>query len=210
MKVALYGATGKAGSRILKELVSRGHQVTAIVRDPAKLPAPGPGVTVTQGDLSDPAKIAAAINGAEALISAYGPPQNNVDAIVGVTQRQIEALSHGSKARLIIVGGAGGLNVAPGLALVNAPNFPEAVRPIATAHIKALDVLKSSPIDWTYLAPAAFFEPGERTGKFRLGKDELIANAQHESRISMEDYAIALVNELEKPEHRRQRFSVGY
>jgi uncharacterized protein len=210
MKVALYGATGKAGSRILKELVSRGHRVIAIVRDPAKLPQPGPGVTVKQDDLSDPTKIAAAVDGAEAVISAYGPPQDDVDAIVGVTQRQVEALNQGGKARLIVVGGAGGLNVAPGVRLVDSSYFPEAFRPIATAHIKAMNVLKASPIDWTYLAPAAYFEPGERTGKFRLGQDELIANAQQESRISMEDYAIALVDELEEPKHRRQRFSVGY
>jgi putative NADH-flavin reductase len=210
MKVALYGATGKAGSRILKELVSRGHSVIAIVRDPAKLPQPDPGVTVKQDDLSDPAKIAAAVDGAEAVISAYGPPQNNVDAIVGVTQRQVAALSHRAKSRLIVVGGAGGLNVAPGVRLVDSPYLPEPFRPIATAHIKAMNVLKASPIDWTYLAPAAYFEPGERTGKFRLGQDELIANAQQESRISMEDYAIALVDELEQPKHRRQRFSVGY
>jgi uncharacterized protein len=210
MKVALYGATGKAGSRILKELVSRGHSVIAIVRDPAKLPQPGPGVTVKQDDLSDPAKIAAAVDGAEAVISAYGPAQDNVDAIVGVTQRQVAALSHKAKNRLIVVGGAGGLNVAPGMRLVDSPYLPEPFRPIATAHIKAMNVLKASPIDWTYLAPAAYFEPGERTGKFRLGQDELIANAQQESRISMEDYAIALVDELEQPRHRRQRFSVGY
>jgi uncharacterized protein len=210
MKVALYGATGKTGSRILKELVSRGHRVIAITRNPAKLPQPGPGVVVTQDDLSDPKKIAAAVNGAEAVVSAYAPPQDDVDAIVGVTERQVEALSHKANARLIVVGGAGGLNVAPGVALVDSAYFPEPYKPIARAHIKAFNVLRGSSIDWTYLAPAAYFEPGERTGKFRLGKDELIANAQQESRISMEDYAIALVDELERPRHRRQRFSVGY
>jgi hypothetical protein len=94
--------------------------------------------------------------------------------------------------------------------LVDSEYFPEPYQPIARAHVKAMNVLRASSIDWTYLAPAAYFEPGERTGKFRLGKDELIANVQHESRISMEDYAIALVDELEKPRHRRQRFSVGY
>lgn len=210
MKVALYGATGKAGSRILKELVSRGHRVTAIARDPAKLPQPAPGVNVKQDDLSDPKKIAAAVDGAEAVISAYGPPRDDVSAIVGVTQRQVEALSHKANVRLIVVGAAGGLQVAPGMQLVDSEYFPEPYQPIARAHINAMNVLKASSIDWTYLAPAAYFEPGERTGKFRLGKDELIANAQQESRISMEDYAIALVDELEKPRHRRQRFSVGY
>jgi uncharacterized protein len=210
VKVALYGATGKSGSRILKELVSRGHRVTAIVRNPAKLPHPGPEVLVKQDDLSDPKKIAAAIDGADAVISAYAPPQDDPEEIVAVTQRQVEALNHGSKARLIVVGGAGGLNVAPGVTLVDSGHLPEAYLPIANAHIKALGVLKASTIDWTYLAPAAYFIAGERTGKFRLGKEELIANERQESRISMEDYAIALVDELEKPKHRRQRFSVGY
>ena len=210
MKVALYGATGKSGSRILKELVSRGHQVIAIVRNPAKLPQPAAGVVIKQDDLSDSKKIAAAVDGAEAVISAYAPPQDDIDALVGVTQRQVEALNHGSKVRLIVVGGAGGLNVAPGVTLIDSGYLPEPVLPIAKAHSKALNVLKASTIDWTYLAPAAYFEPGTRTGKFRLGTDELIANEQHESRISMEDYAIALVDELEKPQHRRQRFSIGY
>jgi putative NADH-flavin reductase len=210
VRVALYGATGKSGSRILKELVSRGHHVTAIVRNPAKLPQTGPGVLVKQDDLSDPKKIAAAIDGADAAVSAYAPPQDDPDEIVGVTQRQVEALNHGSNARLIVVGGAGVLNVAPGVTLVDSGYVPEAYLPIAKAHIKALGVLKASTIDWTYLAPAVYFIPGERTGKFRLGKDELIANERQESRISMEDYAIALVDELERPKHRRQRFSVGY
>jgi uncharacterized protein len=210
VNVALYGATGKSGSRILKELVSRGHRVTAIVRDPAKLPQPGPQVLVRQDDLSDPRKITAAINGAEVVISAYAPPPENPDAIVGVTKRLVEALSRGPGVRLIVVGGAGGLNVAPGVALVDSPHFPESFQPTARAHIRAFNVLKDSPIEWTYLAPAAYFVPGERTGKFRLGKDELIANAQQESRISMEDYAIALVDEIEKPQHVRQRFSIGY
>ena len=186
MKVALYGATGKSGSRILKELVSRGHQVIAIVRNPAKLSQPAPGVLITQDDLSDSKKIAAAVDGAEAVISAYAPPQDDVDAIVGVTQRQVEALNHGSKVRLIVVGGAGGLNVAPGVTLIDSGYLPEPVLPIAKAHSKALNVLRASTIDWTYLAPAAYFEPGTLTGKFRLGTDELIANERQESRISME------------------------
>jgi putative NADH-flavin reductase len=210
VKVALYGATGKSGSRILKELVSRGHQVIAIVRNPAKLPQPGPGVRITQDDLSDPKKIAAAVDGAEAVISAYAPPQDDVDAIVGVTQRQVEALNHGSNVRLIVVGGAGGLNVAPGVTLIDSGYLPEPFLPIAKAHSKALNVLRASTIDWTYLAPAAYFEPGTLTGNFRLGTDELIANEKQESRISMEDYAVALVDELETPQHRRQRFSIGY
>jgi uncharacterized protein len=210
VKVALYGATGAAGSRILKELLSRGHHVTAVVRDPAKLAQPGPNVRVKQDDLSNPKSIAAAIGDAEAVISAYGPPKDDLEALAGVTERQVEALKGKTDVRLIVVGGAGGLNIAPGLALVDSQFMPEPYKPIARAHVNAFNVLKASTIDWTYFAPAAFFEPGQRTGMFRLGKDELIANAQQESRISMEDYAVALVDELEKPRHRRQRFSIGY
>jgi putative NADH-flavin reductase len=210
MKVALYGATGAAGSRILKELVSRGHHVTAIVRDPAKLSPSGATVRVKQGDLSDSKSIAAAIGDVEAVISAYGPPKNDLEALVGVTERQVEALKGNAGVRLIVVGGAGGLNIAPGLAMVDSQFMPEPFKPIARAHVNAFNVLKASSIDWTYFAPAAFFEPGQRTGEFRLGKDDLIANAQQESRISMEDYAVALVDELEKSRHRRQRFTIGY
>jgi putative NADH-flavin reductase len=210
MKVALYGVTGNAGSRIFKELISRGHQVIAITRDPSKVSLPEAGVSVRQDDLSDPRKIAAAIDGADAVVSAYAPPHNDSDAIVGVTERQVEALTQGEKTRLVVVGGAGGLNVAPGVTLVDSGHLPEAYLPIARAHVKALNILKASDTDWTYMAPAAYFEPGQRTGKFRLGKDELIANERQESRISMEDYAIALVDELEQPRHRRQRFTVGY
>ena len=210
MKVALYGASGKSGSRILKELVSRGHQVIAIARDPSRVPQSAPKVVIKQDDLSEPKQIAAAIDGAEAVISAYAPPQEKPEEIVGVTQRQVDAFNYGLKARLIVVGGAGGLNVAPGVSLVDSGYLPEAYLPIAKAHVRALNVLRDSTIDWTYLAPAADFSPGERTGKFRLGKDELIADAQQQSRISMEDYAVALVDELEQPRHRRQRFSVGY
>lgn len=209
MNVALYGATGVAGSRILKELLSRGHRVTAIARGASKLQRES-GVVVKQDDLSDPKKIAATIEGVDVVVSAYAPPKDDVEAIVGVTSRQVQALAGKKGVRLIVVGGAGGLNVAPGLPLVDSQFLPDDFRPIARAHVNAYNVLKASTIDWTYLAPAAFFEPGERTGKFRLGKDELIADAKQESRISMEDYAVALVDEIEKPQHHAERFSVGY
>ena len=209
MKVALYGSTGKAGSRILKELISRGHRVTAIARDLAKLEGIV-GITSKKDDLSDVNRTTEAIRGVDAVISAYGPPQDKTDEIVEVTQRQVEAVKRAGTPRLLVVGGAGGLNVAPGVTLLESGYLPDAYKPIAKSHVRALKVLEASDIDWTYLAPAAYFGPGERTGKFRVGKDELIANEKQESRISMEDYAIALVNELEKPAHRKQRFSVGY
>ena len=209
MNVVLYGATGKAGSRILNELLSRGHQVKAVVRGGAKLPQ-SPGVTVETGDLSDVAAITRAIKGADAVISAYAPPMDAVEEVVAVTKNLTDAVKAVGEPRLLIVGGAGSLEVEPGVQLIDTPFLPEEWKPIALAHRGALQVLKSSDTNWTYLSPAALFEPGERTGKFRLGKDDLIADEKGNSRISMEDYAIALVDELEKPQHFCQRFSVGY
>src|ERR1700687_1223403 len=209
MKVALYGATGKSGSRISKELLSRGHQVVAITRDASKL-KPENGISIKQDNLSNADKTAEVIKGADAVISAYAPPPNNTDALIDVTKLQVDSVKKAGVNRLLVVGGAGGLEVAPGVSLIQSGHLPEAYLPIANSHVKALKVLENSDIDWTYLAPAAFFEPGQRTGKFRLGTKELISNSQHESRISMEDYAIALVDELENPSHRKQRFSVGY
>jgi len=209
MNVVLYGGTGKAGSRILNELLSRRYQVKAVVRDAAKLPQ-REGLTTELGDLSDVDAITRAIRGTDAVISAYAPPMDAVEELVAVTKRLADAVKNATVPRLLVVGGAGSLEVSPNMELVDTPSFPEAWKPIAFAHRGALQVLKSSDINWTYLSPGAFFEPGERTGKFRLGKDNLIADENGNSRISMEDYAIALVDELEKPEHLCQRFSVGY
>ena len=207
MKVVLYGATGNAGSRILQELVSRGHTVTAVARDTSKLPST---VTAKQDDLSDVDKIASLIKGADAVISAYSPPPDDTDALLGVTEREIAAVKKAGDIRLIIVGGAASLEVAPGVTLLASGHLPAPWVAIATSHEKALKMVQASDINWTYFSPAAFFEPGERTGKFRLGKDQLITDSKGESRISMEDYAIALVDELEKPAHERGRFTIGY
>jgi uncharacterized protein len=209
MKVVLFGATGKSGSRLMQELLTRGHQVTAVARDVSKLPAVS-GLTVKQDDLSDARRTADVVRGADAVISAYAPPANDTDALIGVTQRQVEAVRAAGVDRLLVVGGAGGLEVAPGVSLIASGHLPEPYLPIATSHVKALEVLRDSDIDWTYVAPAAFFEPGKRTGEFRTGTNELITAANGESRISMEDYAIAMVDELESGANRRQRVSVGY
>jgi uncharacterized protein len=207
MKVVLYGATGNSGQQILQELTSRGHQVTAVARDPSKLPST---VKAVKDDLSSVDAIASVIAGADVVVSAYAPPQDNVDALVGVTEREIAAVKKAGKARLIVVGGAGLLEVAPGVTLIASGYLPEAYLPIAKSHENALNVLKASDINWTYFSPAAYFVPGERTGKFRLGTTKLIANDQGESRISFADYAIALVDEIEKPAHERGQLSIGY
>ncbi len=140
------------------------------------------------------------------VVSAYGPPQDDTDALLGVTERQIAAVEKVGNIRLIVVGGAGSLEVAPGVTILASGHLPAAWVPIATSHEKVLKMLHN----WTYFSPAAFFEPGQRTGKFRLGTDQLITDSKGDSRISLEDYAIALVDELEKPAHERARFTIGY
>jgi putative NADH-flavin reductase len=209
MHIALYGATGKSGGRILTEALSRGHQVTAIVRDTTKL-SPRAGLTIVQGDVSSAAAIAAKIKGSDAVVSAYAPPADDTDQLLPVTEHFIEAVKESGVGRLIIVGGAGSLEVAPGVTVIASGHLPEAWMPIAVSHAKVLDLVKASDINWTYFSPAAFFEPGVRTGKFRLGTDQLVADEKHDSRISLEDYAIALVDELETPQFERKRFTIGY
>jgi uncharacterized protein len=209
MNVVVYGATGNSGSEIVKELLKRGHKVTAVARKVGSLKA-ADGLTVKTDDLSNVDAIAATIKGADAVVSAYAPPADDPDALIGATEREIAAIKKTGSARLLVVGGAGLLEVAPGVSLIKSGHLPAEYLPIATSHEKALAVLRKSDINWTYLSPGAYFVPGERTGKFRLGTKELIADAKGESKISFADYAIALVDEIEKPAHERASFSVGY
>ncbi len=208
MNVVLYGASGMIGSRVLRELLQRGHAVTAIVRNPERINAAG--VHVVKGDVTDEASVAATAKSADAAISAYSPPQDQPDAIVPAARALLAGLEKAGVKRLIFVGGAGTLEVAPGLRVVDAPDFPAQWKGIALAHGNVLPVLKASDLDWTYLSPAGLIQPGERTGKFRLGTTKLLTDAKGESRISAEDYAIALVDELENPKHQRQQFTVAY
>lgn len=208
MKVVLFGASGMIGSRILKELQARGHQVTAAVREPSKLNAAG--LDVRQSDILDPKSVEQVSKGADAVISAYSPGVTDPSTLSAATKSLIAGVTAAGVRRLLMVGGAGSLEVAPGLHLVDAPDFPPDWKSIALAHRDALALLKNSDLDWTSLSPAAMIEPGVRTGTFRTGKDELISDSKGESRISAEDYAVALVNELESPGNIRQRFTVGY
>lgn len=208
MKVVLYGASGAIGSRILQELVSRGHPVTAVVRHPDRVTAPG--VTVLQGDVLGARSVADSARGADAAISAYAPPPTDTQKLVAATRTILQGLADAGVRRFIMVGGAGSLEVAPGRQLLDAPDFPEMWKPYAIAHRDALAVLQAADIDWTNFSPAALIEPGQRTGMFRLGKDTMVTNEKCESRISAEDYAAALVDELEQPQFIRQRFTAGY
>ena len=203
MKVALIGASGKIGSQILSELRGRGHSVSAIARHPEKI-ATGTGVTAVRADVADANALAAALRGHDAVISAVRFRNFDPQTLLG-------AIKTSGVKRLIMVGGAGSLEAKPGVALVDTPDFPEAAKPEATAGRDALKVLRTKrSLDWTFLSPSAVIAPGERTGKFRLGKDAVLIGADGKSRISIPDYAIALVDELEDPRHVRQRFTVGY
>lgn len=208
MNVVLYGASGMIGSRILKELLHRGHTVTAVARNPAKITAVG--AYVVMGDVTDAASVAATAKGADAAISSYAPPKGDEPVLSAAVLALLDGLEEAHVKRLIVVGGAGSLEVAPGVLLVDAPNFPEEFKAIAMAHRDVLPLLRESSLDWTYFSPAGFIQPGERTGKFRLGGTQLVADANGESRISAEDFAVALVDELENPKHIRQQFTAAY
>ena len=208
MKIALLGAGGMIGSRIAAEALARGHEVTAVVRTPGKLAAKHARLKEVQGDALNAASIAHVVAGQDAVISAVSAPEQ--EELLRATAAQIEGVRQARVPRLLVVGGAGSLEVAPGLQLVDAPDFPAAYKPPALAHRAVLAVYRKTDLDWTYLSPAAVITPGERTGKFRLGKDQLVTDAKGESRISAEDYAVAMIDELEKPRHIRQRFTLGY
>lgn len=213
MNVVLYGPAGMIGSRILSELLSRGHTVTAVSRNPSHIPAHQK-MTVLMGDVLSPASVAATARGADAVISAYGPGTGPNSAppekVIASVKSLVEALGHIGVQRLIAVGGAGSLEVAPGVQLVDTPGFPVEWRSIALAHRDALNFLRTANLDWTSVSPAALIQPGERTGQFRVGADQLLVDEKGESRISAEDFAVAMVDELEKGEHIRRRFTVAY
>ncbi|NSY99654.1 NAD(P)-dependent oxidoreductase [Agrobacterium tumefaciens] len=201
-KVALIGASGNAGSRILKELSDRGHAVTAIARNPDKIAAL-PGVTAIKGDAQDGAALAELVRGHDAVVSSTRFTGTNFTIIT-------DALRKAGVTRYLVVGGAASLEVAPGKRLLDQPGFPEAYKEEATNGAATLDYLRSlDDIDWTFLSPSAMFVPGERTGSFRLAKDELLSREDGSS-ISFEDYAIAMSDEIEEPKHIRQRFTAGY
>ncbi|MGF7212676.1 hypothetical protein GGE65_007311 [Skermanella aerolata] len=202
MKVALVGASGNVGSRLLAELVRRGHDVTAIARHPEKIEA-RPGITPARGDLFDDATLAQVLSDHEAVISSVRFMMSDPDKL-------LNAVRASGVRRYLVVGGAGSLEAAPGVKLMDTPKFPAAAKPEATKGIEFLNLLRQEhDLDWTFVSPSALFGPGERTGTFRLDTDQLLVNEKGSS-ISYEDFAIALVDELEHPKYSRTRFTVGY
>lgn len=213
MNIALIGATGFVGSAILTELLNKGHKVTAIARNTSKI-APQANLTAVEADIFEEDKLAKLLTGNDAVISAYNSGWTNPniynDFINGSDAITAAVKKSGIK-RLLVVGGAGSLEVAPGVQLVDTPQFPEKWKQGALAAREALNTLKEeNQLDWTFLSPAILLEPGQRTGVFRLGTDQPVFNEKEESKISVQDLAVAIVNEIEQPQFIRKRFTVGY
>jgi putative NADH-flavin reductase len=213
MKIALIGATGFVGSAVLEELLQRGHQVTVLARTPGKL-APRAGLTVVAADAQDAAQVRQAVTGQDAVISAYNPgwtvPDIHDQFLKG-TRAIYAGVREAGVRRLLVVGGAGSLFVAPGLQLVDTPQFPTEWKQGALAAREALNLIrKEEALDWTFLSPPILLAPGERTGRYRIGQDAPLMNGEQPGTISVKDLAVALVDEIEKPQHVKQRYTVAY
>ena len=207
MRIAVIGATGLVGTKVLSESLDRGHEVTAIVRNPERLPT-HPKLRAAKGDATDPAVLASLVAGHDAVISAFNP---GTDESGTGAQSIIDAVERSGVKRLLVVGGAGSLEIAPGKRLVDQPDFPAQWREGALRTAAFLDQLREeAELDWVFVSPAAMLAPGERTGRYRVGMDQFMTDSNGESRISLEDYAVAMLDETERPQHHRKRFSVAY
>jgi hypothetical protein len=203
MKIALIGATGNIGSKVLNEALSRSHQVTAIARNTGKLKARR-GVTPQPCDLEQVDRLAGIISGADAVIVSVRHMENDV-------MKVFDACRKAGVKRVLIVGGAASLEASPGVRLLDTPGFPEEIKVEAAPAAAALDrIRKVTDLDWTFQCPSIIIEPGQRTGKFRIGADQLLKDKDGNSKISREDFAVAMIDELENPKHVRKRFTVGY
>ncbi len=214
MKIALIGATGFVGNHLLKEALHRNYDVTAIVRDPSKLTVNDKHLTVVKGDVYNEEELAGLLKGHDAIVSAFNSGWQNPN-IYGDFMKGSDAINNAAKKagikRIIIVGGAGSLYVAPGVQAVDTPAFPAEWKQGALAARDALNnIKKENHLDWTFISPAVNLHPGERTSSFRIGHDEPVTNEKGESSISVEDLAVALFDELEKGEFVQKRFTVGY
>lgn len=214
-KTALIGASGFVGSAILKELLSRGYHVEALVRNPENVKVENTRLTVKKVDVADTKALASDLKGYDTVISAYNPGWTNPDIYNLTLQnypRIVEAAKEAGVKRLLIVGGAGTLFCAPGLRVVDSGVIPaeimDGVKSLGKFYLDTLNNEKS--IDWVFFSPAGSLEPGEATGTYRLGKDDLIVDKEGKSRITVGDYAKAMVDELENPSHHQERFTIGY
>jgi len=212
MKIAVFAAGGRIGSRIVKEALNRGHDVTAVVRHPQDFTIIHDHLKVAKGDLFKAQDVETGAFDQDAVVSAYNftkgaPPSTIAELAVPL----IKGLKQANVKRLVVIGGAGSLEVAPGQQLVDTPNFPTEYKSGALAQRDALKLYQNEKeLDWTYISPSAETAPGERTGKFRTGGNQLLSDASGKSFISMEDLAVAVIDEIENPMHIRQQMTVGY
>jgi uncharacterized protein len=214
-KIVLIGASGFIGSVILKEALDRGHNVTAVVRHPEKITVVHKNLVVKQGDVSQRNVLAEISKGADAVISSYNPGWKNPNIAAETTsvyRAILEGVRQSGVKRLLVVGGAGSLFILPGKRLMDSGVIPDSFLPAvkALADFYLIDLQAEKSIDWVFFSPAGIIEPGQRTNKFRLGKDDLIVDSRGDSKISVQDYAVAMIDELEKPAHHRERFTIGY
>lgn len=214
-KIVLIGASGFVGSAILNEALNRGLEVVALVRNPEKIAVANPNLTKVKADVSSAVEIAKLAKGADAVISAYNPGWNNPDMYnetLRVYPEILKGVKEAGVKRLLIVGGAGTLFVAPGKRVVDSGVIPEAimggVKSLGEFYLNTLT--KEKDIDWVFFSPAGNIFPGERTASYRLGKDDLVVDAKGESNISVQDYAKAMIDEFETPKHHQERFTIGY
>jgi putative NADH-flavin reductase len=209
MKIALIGATGKVGGHVAREAQDRGHEVLALVRGSSLL-APE-SIASRLVDIFDPVDLAQAVRGADAIVSAYGAPADALQLLRTVAVSMVGAARQAGLKRVVAVGGAGVLEVAPGLRLGDRPDFPEALKPKVVAHADAIAVLRDAPdLDWTCLVPASEIGPGPRIGRYRNAVNMLVSDMQGRSSISYSDFACALVDEMGACCHPRQVVGVGY
>jgi putative NADH-flavin reductase len=213
MKIAVIGATGMIGSRVVAEALARGHDVIALVRKPESVPVHDR-VTALACDATEADSVARGIAGADVVVDAFGPGSDQPqDSLSANARAVLAAMRQSGVSRAIIVGGAGSLEVAPGVMLADSPNFPEAVRPRANAQRAQRDIIRGEAgpdLIWTFISPSALIAPGERTARFRVGGPQLLVDANGKSHISAEDYAVALLDEIERPQHMNEQITVGY
>lgn len=213
MKFALIGASGFVGAAVLQEALDRGHHVSGIVRDPAKLPQ-HPALSAVAGDAYNAEALAEQLKGHDAVIHAFNPGWGTADIrerFIQGSQAIIAASKQAGVQRLLVVGGAGSLYVAPNLQLIDTPDFPAEYKEGAEGARQALNLLKAeTALAWSFISPPALLQPGARSGQFRIGGDQLLMNGDAPAQISVADLAVAIIDELERPQHLRQRFTVGY
>ncbi|GLQ92069.1 NAD(P)-dependent oxidoreductase [Dyella acidisoli] len=213
MKVILFGATGHIGRGILEEALARGHDVTAIVRDTGRLTQQHERLQVVVGTVEQTASWSAYAKHADAVIASLSARRDgNMEDVPNTAQTLLQTLNGTHAKRLLWVGGAGSLEVAPGVKVIDNPHFPAAWKPEALAQARALDVFRTSKtdVDWTYVSPAALIEDGERSGKYRVGGEQLLVDDKGVSRITVPDYAAAVLDRVEKNDALRQRITVAY